>query len=148
MKVVLAVDGSRYSADALDAVATRPWPSGTTVRVLSVATLDRVLSVTAQGGKAVELERKAATKDAEELTTLIANSLRTKGLFVDPVVPVGDPREAIVNESKNWGANLIIIGAYGHSGAKSWSLGSVAESVVKHAPCSVEVVRKTSEEKE
>ena len=107
MKVVLAVDGSRYSADALDAVTARPWPSGTTVRVLSVAALDRVLSVTAQGGKAVELERKAATKDAEELTTLIANSLRTKGLFVDPVVPVGDPREAIVNEAKNWGANLI-----------------------------------------
>jgi hypothetical protein len=59
MKVVLAIDGSRYSADALDAVATRPWPSGTTVRVLSVAELDRLLSVTTQAGKAVGLERRS-----------------------------------------------------------------------------------------
>ncbi len=36
MKVLLAVDGSSYSAAAAEGVERRPWPTGTTVRVLSV----------------------------------------------------------------------------------------------------------------
>jgi len=35
MKILLAVDGSPHSAAAAEMVATRPWPSGTLVRVLS-----------------------------------------------------------------------------------------------------------------
>ena len=37
--------------------------------------------------------------------------------------------------------DLIVVGSHGYSGIKRWLLGSVAQSVVSHAPCSVEVVR-------
>jgi len=148
MKVLLAIDGSRYSADAVEAMATRPWPANTTIHVICVAELDQPLSVTRREGRTVGIELETLTKAARELTDLVVNSLETKGLSVTPVIPIGDPREAIVNEAKSWGADLIIISAYGHSGVKRWQLGSVAESVVKYAPCSVEVVRKASEEME
>ena len=54
----------------------------------------------------------------------------------------GDPRSAIVDEAEEWGADLIVVGSHGYTGLKRWLLGSVAQSVVGHAPCSVEVVRR------
>jgi nucleotide-binding universal stress UspA family protein len=142
MKVLLAIDGSRYSADVTDAVVSRPWPSGTIVRVLSAVEL-QVIAAGAKGERPLELERRTSLKAAEELTGWVASSLLSRQLPVDVTVLVGDPREVIINEAQNWGADLIMMGAYGHSGVKQWLLGSVAESVVNHAPCSVEVVRKT-----
>ncbi|PYT09057.1 MAG: hypothetical protein DMF60_03355 [Acidobacteria bacterium] len=62
------------------------------------------------------------------------------------VVRDGDPRSVIVDEAKDWSANLIVVGSHGYTGVKRWLLGSVAHSVVSHAPCSVEVVRKSTAE--
>jgi nucleotide-binding universal stress UspA family protein len=53
----------------------------------------------------------------------------------------GDPRSVIVDEAQAWQADLIVLGSHGYTGIKKWLLGSVAQSVVSHAPCSVEVVR-------
>jgi universal stress protein A len=38
-------------------------------------------------------------------------------------------------------ADLIILGSHGRRGVDRWLLGSVAEAVARHAPCSVEIVR-------
>jgi nucleotide-binding universal stress UspA family protein len=53
----------------------------------------------------------------------------------------GDPRTVIIDEAKAWSADLIVVGSHGYTGIKRLLLGSVAQSVVSHAPCSVEVVR-------
>ena len=44
MKALLAIDGSRYSADTVEAISSRPWPAGTTIRVLSAVEVDHVVS--------------------------------------------------------------------------------------------------------
>ena len=46
-----------------------------------------------------------------------------------------------VDEATEWPADLIVLGSHGYTGLKRWLLGSVAQSVVAHASCSVEVVR-------
>jgi nucleotide-binding universal stress UspA family protein len=38
------------------------------------------------------------------------------------------------------GADLIVVGSHGYRGLQRWLIGSVAEAVVRHAPCSVVVV--------
>jgi len=38
-------------------------------------------------------------------------------------------------------ADLILLGSHGYTGLKRWLMGSVAQFVVGHAKCSVEVVR-------
>ena len=59
----------------------------------------------------------------------------------DPI-PDGQRYDSvIVDEAENWKADLIVVGSHGYTGIKKWLLGSVAQSVVSHAPCSVEVVR-------
>jgi nucleotide-binding universal stress UspA family protein len=54
----------------------------------------------------------------------------------------GDPRSVIVDQAEEWSADLIVIGSRGLTSLKRLLLGSVAQSVINHAPCSVAVVRK------
>ncbi|MFT3698625.1 MAG: universal stress protein [Kofleriaceae bacterium] len=49
----------------------------------------------------------------------------------------GAPWEAIVTQSKELGADLIVMGTHGRTGIRRAVLGSVAEMVIRHAQCSV-----------
>ena len=144
MKILLAIDGSEYSAAAVEAVAARPWPPGTMVRVLSA--VERVVppatEVWYDAGGSLEQAREELTKRADQLTVGVAEKVRAAGLTAETAVRDGDPRSAIVDEAEAWDADLIVVGSHGYTGLKRWLLGSVAQSVVSHAPCSVEVVRR------
>ncbi len=148
MKILLAVDGSEYSAAAVEGVAARPWPPGTTVRVLSA--VERVTPPAAEvwydAGGSLEEAQQVLTKRAEQLTAGVAERLRASGLSAEAAVRDGDPRSVIVDEAEEWDADLIVVGSHGYTGLKRWLLGSVAQSVVSHAPCSVEVVRRKQTE--
>jgi len=144
MKILLPVDASPYSEQAVQAVTERPWPAGTTVRVLSAV---ESVGVPAMGplmfdaAGSLEQLQQQRTKEASQLTEKVAKSLAASGLSTETVVHDGDPRSVIVDEAENWKADLIVVGSHGYTGIKKWLLGSVAQSVVSHAPCSVEVVR-------
>jgi len=56
-------------------------------------------------------------------------------------VRVGDADEELVALADSLGAHLIVVGTHGRSGFKRLMLGSVAESIVRSAPCAVLVVR-------
>jgi nucleotide-binding universal stress UspA family protein len=55
----------------------------------------------------------------------------------------GKPATEITRFVKEHGADLLVIGTQGKSGLGKLILGSVAESIVRTAPCSVLVVRKS-----
>ena len=143
MKILLAVDGSPHSQDAVDEIARRPWPPEVTIRVLSVIqpytppATEFVLA-----GATLEDMRRQQTSEAEGLIARAAATVKAASVTTETVVREGDPRSAIVDEAEEWGADLIVIGSHGRTGLKRWLLGSVAQAVVGHAPCSVEVVRR------
>jgi len=143
MRILLAVDGSRYSVDVVDAVVSRPWPDGSIVRVLSAVEPEEIISVDSSQAGLGGQTQQTPMKATEELVEFVAASLASHGFRVETIVKPGDSREVIVNEADNWKAHLIVMGAYGRSGVRNWQLGSVAESVANHARCSVELIRKT-----
>ena len=53
----------------------------------------------------------------------------------------GAPAETIVRAAKEWSADLIVIASHGRTGVRRALLGSVAEGVMRSAPCPVLVVR-------
>jgi nucleotide-binding universal stress UspA family protein len=55
----------------------------------------------------------------------------------------GDPADAILDVAEEIGADLIVVGNKGMTGAKRFLLGSVPNKVSHHAPCSVLIVRTT-----
>jgi nucleotide-binding universal stress UspA family protein len=143
MRILLAVDGSAPSQDAIDEVVGRPWPTPSNLRVISVVR-PYVPPATefVPAAFAPNEVLQEHMKDAERTAGQAADRLRRSGLSVDTAVRQGDPRTVIVDEAMEWGADLIVVGSHGRTGLTRLLLGSVAQAVVAHAPCSVQVVRK------
>ena len=145
MKVLLAIDGSPHSHAALVEFATRPWPSGTEVQILTVVhssiplILDPTLIVTAAHmEQTLEWRHDAATL-VEAASKIIRDA--DPGISVTTKIIEGVPKDAIVEEAQSWGADLIVLGSHGYGRVRRVVLGSVASAVVAKAPCSVQVVR-------
>jgi nucleotide-binding universal stress UspA family protein len=56
-------------------------------------------------------------------------------------IHVGKPASEIVRTAKEWPADVIVIGSHRRHGIQRALLGSVAEEVMRHAPCPVLVIR-------
>jgi nucleotide-binding universal stress UspA family protein len=56
-------------------------------------------------------------------------------------IHVGKPASEIVRTAQEWRADIVVIGSHARHGVQRALLGSVAEAVMRHAPCPVFVVR-------
>jgi nucleotide-binding universal stress UspA family protein len=63
------------------------------------------------------------------------------GLTAETFARQGDPADAILDVAEEQGADLIVVGNKGMTGAKRFLLGSVPNKVSHHAPCSVLIIR-------
>ena len=144
MRILLPIDGSAPSEHAIDEVAHRPWPSPSTVRILCVIQpyTPPATEIVLAGATLEEIRERQAT-EADRLTKQAGEDISAPGrLSVETAIREGDPRTAIVDAAEEWQADLIVVGSHGRTGLKRLMLGSVAQSVVAHAHCSVEVVRR------
>lgn len=148
MKVLLAIENSIHSWETAEAVAAALWPPQTIVRVLSAveALMPASPEMWADSAGVFEDAQQEMIKNTEKMTERVAELLSACGLIANTVVREGSPRQVIVDEAKAWNADLVVVGSRVNTGIKRWLLGSVAEYVVSHAPCSVEVIRKRSSE--
>jgi len=144
MRVLLAIDDSRYSEAAIQELATTVHAKGT--QALIVRVLEPLLhtvipkmepAYTAEMAAQLEDERKRAGETAAQAADL----LRRAGFQVETRVVENEVRTAILDIAADWHSDLIVIGSHSRKGVKRFLLGSVADSVVRHAKCSVWVVR-------
>jgi nucleotide-binding universal stress UspA family protein len=71
-----------------------------------------------------------------------AAAARKKGATVRPVIRTGSPPEQIVELATSEHADLVVMGTHGRGGVSRVLLGSVADRVIRLAPCPVLTVRK------
>jgi nucleotide-binding universal stress UspA family protein len=90
--------------------------------------------------------RKHAENAVADAENLIAGKLQSENLVVEKEIIPGSPKQMIVDESKEFGADLVVVGSHGYGFMDRLILGSVSNYVLHNAPCSVLVVR--SEDKE
>ena len=142
MKILIAVDDSPIATEVAKAVIMEFPADRAEVRVLHVVQpISTVAIPQMAAGYAPELENQKGA--AHELVERIASQLRSAGFKVEAaVVEIGDTRERIVDLASLWGADLIVMGSHGRTGLKRLLLGSVAEFVVRHSSCSVQIVRR------
>lgn len=146
MKILLAVDGSPCSDVAVEEVGRRPWPEGSSVKILNA--FEVPLLATPDGWALPpdyfdELDQAMRTQ-AQTIVDRAMASLRTtldQTITIEGQLFAGPPRSVILDEAESWGADLIMLGSHGYGRWERFLLGSVSQSVVSHAKCSVEVVR-------
>lgn len=153
MKILLAIDGSKYSDVAVEQIAVRPFPLDTEVRILSAYEPIALMmgAQLAMGGDSEfyadldAAERQSAEDAVNEAAKIITEKNST--LSVSSVVVSGSPKDTILEEAVKFGADLIVVGSQGRGAISRFLLGSVSQSVALHAPCSVEIVREKDEKK-
>jgi universal stress protein A len=88
--------------------------------------------------------RERLIEEAERRLAEVTAKCATARVATTSQVRVGRPAAAIVEQATNRGTDLIVMGTHGRSGFAHLVLGSVAERVLRTAPCPVLVVRNTA----
>lgn len=142
-RILVPVDFSPPSDYALAYAGSLAADFGASLHVLHVVE-DRVLS----GAWPAEVYlgqlpglRDELIKDAEAHVEEGVKLAATRGLQATGQVLVGLPFQTIIDSARAADVDLIVMGTHGRTGFTHLLLGSVAERVVRHAPCPVLVVR-------
>jgi len=142
IKILLAVDGSLCSLLAANAVAQRPWPDGSSVRIVHVTERPRVLpQVKPPLLEGVLAQMQKTASDAIDKAMAQFTAYAGDRIGVGSEILHGNPKTVILDEAEKWGADLIVLGSHGMSAIERFLLGSVSLAVTMHAKCSVEVFR-------
>lgn len=84
--------------------------------------------------------------DAQQHTKMALHRVHQAGLQGDSVIVEGIPFQTIIDIAKDKDIDLIVMGTHGRTGLTHVLMGSVAEKVVRLAPCPVLVTRGTTED--
>lgn len=147
MKIILATDGTEHSDQAVEMLGRLALSEGDVIKIVSVIDMAMPMAIDIYAGylpNTAELE-KIARENAENTlaaTEKIAlEQLKDAAVTIEKETLIGSPESRIVECAEDFGADLIIVGSHGYNRWERLLLGSVSDSVVHHAPCSVLVVR-------
>jgi predicted GH43/DUF377 family glycosyl hydrolase/nucleotide-binding universal stress UspA family protein/CBS domain-containing protein len=149
-RILVALDGSEFAESVLPAIESLGQKFGSTVTLLrAVSPVQSRLVAEVHVGAVSTTSPAAGTVRAiderrgEALTYLtdVEQRLRVRGLTVDCEAPVGPASEVILRRARQLGADLIAITTHGRTGVDRVLLGSVAEDVLRRAPCLVLLAR-------
>jgi nucleotide-binding universal stress UspA family protein len=143
MKILLASDSSKFSETAAKSLAGQFRPQDTEVRVLHVVE-PTAISEPPQMSRGYYPELDEQLPEAREIVERAAKTLSSAGFRVTTAVATGDARSIILDDAAEWRADLIVLGSHGRKGLGRFLLGSVSETVARHARCSVQIVRTPS----
>ena len=141
-RVVLAVDDSKHSRAAARFLRSRILPESADTTILSSA--ERPVTDLAvrylSKAQVAELERPVLER-ATKLVTTLRDEFLKEGYAVDMDVQMGHVIDRIVKQVEAAHADLLVIGSRDLTKSERLHLGSVSESLLRHAPCSVLIVR-------
>lgn len=153
--LLVALDGSPTAEGAVEHTEALAKAFGSTVTLFrATITVESLMSQNASGGQAgsdvgpmldptpvLEADREEAVSYLNGM----ADRFRQHNLTVNVEHYEGPPAAEIVERARALGVSLIVMTTHGRSGLGRMVFGSVAESVLRHAPCPVLVVRVNSD---
>ena len=147
-RVIIGIDGSPGSDIAVRAVASRHWTPGSELRVVvaeDLMTALPVVNLVPPVKKFMDAMNEEDRTQAEAIATDALKQLRAgldHSITLSSVIDSGDPKQVLVRQAEEFGADCIFTGATGFSNRlERFVLGSVSAAVAARAHCSVEVVR-------
>jgi len=133
MKIMIALDGSDASEISIQEVVSRPWPKDSEFSLISA--VDPFFFVRSP------MLLAEAKKSTENALNDNAQKLKAAGWQTSFEVVVENPRHVIYRLAEEFHVDLILLGSRGRSSFERLMLGSTAQAVLRHAHCSVEIVR-------
>ncbi len=138
-KILIATDGSEYTKSAIK--------KGLSLAKMLGAEVTGVYVVDIRDFSGIDLEDmeyayvNMLRDNGDEILEELRDEADKMGVRIRTVKREGIPADEIVKAAEEDDADLIVIGSFGQSALEKLLLGSVAEKVIRHAPCPVLVVR-------
>ncbi|MEZ4535764.1 MAG: universal stress protein [Cyanobacteriota/Melainabacteria group bacterium] len=145
MNILIALDGSSCSMNAVEEVIRRPWPEQTRIKAVHIVEPYHPVRGAWHANyvpavlKVQEELLEAGKHLVEEPTKMLGACFGDKNVSCE--VHEGYTADMILDIAESWPADLIVVGSHGRKGFTRFLLGSVSQSIVSHAPCSVEVIK-------
>ena len=149
--MVVGTDGSETAGEAVRQASELAKQIGAKVHLVSA--YEPVAETAAAVPVAREDEARVPPADAQwavapregvdAILDDVAAVARAAGVEAEVHAREGSPADAILDVAEETGADLIVVGNKGMTGAERFLLGSVPNKVSHHAPCSVLIVRTT-----
>jgi nucleotide-binding universal stress UspA family protein len=115
MRVLIAIDRSEASLEAVRRVSAEEWPQGSEFNLLTVI-----------HDGATEASAGFVTSTRHQLTNLGDElAKRVHGSIVGTDCEVGDAADVILNRAERWHADLVVVGSHSKTKIESCFLGSV-----------------------
>jgi nucleotide-binding universal stress UspA family protein len=130
MKIVLAIDGSDFSKEAVNELVKMPLPDDSEISIINV------------------YEHPAMS--TPELMTMGGSLNNYFEEFISGAQKIGNkivseasglPKSAILEKAESFDADLIVVGSQGQGAFSRFLLGSVSQYLAAHAKCSVMIVK-------
>jgi nucleotide-binding universal stress UspA family protein len=140
--IVVATDGSKYSAAAASEAIGIAQRNNAKLTVLAVVPADIAMPTdidfaALQREKLADQDMQAAEKNAKA----VKDAALKAGVDAQAFVMSGKPADAIVEIAKDKSADLVVVGSHGRTGLDRLLMGSVAERVIVLSSCAVLVVK-------
>jgi len=145
--ILVAVDFSTHSQRALDEAIGLAQQEGARLHLVHAVELPAVPLV-AYGFEVPTTYLSSAREAAQQLLEKAAKRAAERGVDAENHLCGAPADKGIVAVAAELRADLLVGGTHGHTGLKHLALGSVAERVLRRAPCSVLVVKERRDEAE
>jgi nucleotide-binding universal stress UspA family protein len=144
-RIVVGTDGSETAAEAVKQAVDLAKLAGAALSIVSAyePVPKRRLENEKQDAPPDVQYEIGPREDVNLVLEAAAANARKEGIEVQTHPVEDDPADAILNVAEETGADLIVVGNKGMTGARRFLLGSVPNNVSHHAPCSVLIVRTT-----
>jgi len=141
-KILLATDGSKYSAAAASEAIGIAKRCGSFLYVVCVVPSETaspfdIVHSEMQHEMIAQNELRVGEKNVNDLLA----AAKQEGVRVEGLIIEGRPYEAIVENAREKDVDLIVMGSHGRTGLERLLMGSVTERVVGHADCSVLIAK-------
>jgi nucleotide-binding universal stress UspA family protein len=140
-KILLATDGSREAELAATTAADLAKSTNSELHVVHVGELRPTFLAQ------TEVEPAQLEREARQLLDEQVRRIEGEGSTVEEAhLRLGRADEEIVDLAQSISAGLIVMGSKGHGRIRRALMGSVSDSVVRHAHCPVTIVRESGGE--
>jgi nucleotide-binding universal stress UspA family protein len=140
-KILLATDGSEEAELAARTAIDLTESTGSEMHLVYVERLPNFLDGPGTVGYDHLLYEKYEEQAREVLRKLVWRVQVAGGTVAGAHLRMGGVAEEIVGLAEELGAGLIVMGSRGYGGIRRTLMGSVSDSVVRHAHCPVMIVR-------
>lgn len=141
-KILVPLDGSTLAAQALPHALTLAELHQAELILFRVAHDPHFLAeYVIQGKLQVDQHQEQALNEATTALDELSADLKLRQFKVTPVIEVGLPAEAIIDYADKHDVSLIVMSTHGRTGLARWVYGSVADKVLRGAPCPVLLIR-------